>query len=210
MKIGILGSGNVGKALAKGFIAEGYDVMIGTRDPAAAKSKELKELGAQVGSFADTAQFAEIAVLCTQGTGTQNALNLAKSENLAGKVVIDVTNPLDLSSDKPQLSLGLNNSGGEEVQRWLPDSLVVKAFNSVGSALMYQPSYEHGEPTMFICGNNDEAKQSVRDILHLFGWDVVDMGDISSSRELESLCMLWVKYGQLNGTWNHAFKLLTH
>lgn len=208
MKIGILGSGDVGKELAKGFVAEGYDVMIGTRDPTAPKVKELKDLGAQVGTFEDTARFAELAVLCTQGTGTENALRLAGPENLAGKVVIDATNPLDLTTGKPQLSIGLTNSRGEEVQRWLADSHVVKAFNTVGHKLMYQPSYEHGEPTMFICGNDKDAKQSVRDILHLFGWDVVDMGDITSSRELEPLCMLWVKYGQLNGTWSHAFKLL--
>lgn len=209
MRVGILGSGDVGKALAIGFAAEGHEVMIATRDTTSQKAKDLeKELDVKVGNFSETAAYAELAVLCTAWVGTEEAIRLAGPEELATKVVVDATNPLDFSTGTPQLALGHTDSGGEQVQRWLENSQVVKAFNTVGHGLMYHPSYEHGEPTMFICGNKGDSKESVRDILHLFGWDVVDMGDITSSRELESLALLWVKYGRLNGTWTHAFKLL--
>jgi predicted dinucleotide-binding enzyme len=206
MKVGILGSGDVGKALARGFIAEGHTVTIATRDPDSQKAIELaEELGAVVGDFQTTAQFGELIVLCTAWSGTESALKLAGATNVAGKIVIDATNPLQ---NGPNLAIGHTDSGGEQIQRWLPDSLVVKAFNSVNNKLMYRPVLNNGPPTMFICGNNKPAKQKVSEILVGFGWEVTDIGDITGARELEPLCVLWVKYGQVTGGWSHAFKML--
>lgn len=210
MKVGILGSGDVGHALAKGFKAEGHEVMIATRDPASDKAEDLRsELsGITVSDFKSTAEFAEVVVLCTLWSGTENALGLADCENLKDKIVIDATNPLEFSIDGPKLAIGHTDSGGEQIQRWLSKSKVVKAFNSVGNARMYKPDFQEGTPTMFICGDDDDAKQQVTDILTSFGWETVDIGDITGARELEPLCMLWVKYGTHNDSWDHAFKLL--
>lgn len=211
MKVGILGSGDVGKALAKGFKAEGYDVMIATRNTDSEKAETLKkDLAVEVGNFAETAAFGELIVLATGWSGTEQALQLAEQQNLEGKVVIDVTNPLKFGDNGPELVIGHTNSGGEQVQRWLPKSQVVKAFNIVNNADMYKPSFEQGEPTMLIAGNEDSAKRQVLGILEQFGWEAIDIGDITVARELESLCMLWVKYGRKYGTWHHAFKLLTN
>lgn len=210
MKIGILGSGDVGKALARGFMAEGYDVVIATRDKDSDKAKQLaSDLQVAVGDFAETAAFGEIVVLCTKWDGTKNALDLAGQENLTGKVLIDTTNPLDFSEGFPPfLALGRTDSGGEQIQRWLPDTKVVKAFNIVGNQHMHKPDFPGGPPTMMIAGDDEEAKQPVKTILKSFGWETVDIGDISGSRELESLCILWVKYGRAKGTYDHAFKVL--
>ena len=208
MKVGILGSGDVGKALARAFTAEGYEVMIATRDPRSPKAKELAELGVEVGDFTQTADFGDFVVLCTLWSGTENAIQSARPDNLKNKLVIDTTNPLDFSGGGPSLSLGHTDSGGEQVQRWLPDSKVVKAFNIVGNQSMYKPQFEQGPPTMFICGNDKPSKQLVTDILSDFGWEVADIGDITGARELEPMCILWVKYGRLTGGWLHALKML--
>lgn len=142
-------------------------------------------------------------------TGVENALKLAGAENFAGKVVIDATNPLHYESGKlPALTIGHTDSAGEQVQRWLPSARVVKAFNSVGFAHMFKPDFPGGPPDMFICGNDDSAKQTVTGILKDFGWPTIDIGGIEGSRVLEPLCILWVGYGLRTGTWNHAFKLL--
>jgi predicted dinucleotide-binding enzyme len=206
MKVGILGSGDVGKALARGFIAEGYDVGIATRDPASQKAVELaQDVGVAVKDFRATAEFGELIVLCTAWSGTESALELAGNANLTGKIIIDATNPI---LDGPKLALGYNDSGGEQIQRWLPDSKVVKAFNSANNKLMYRPKLDSGPPTMFICGNDTAAKQKVSQILVQFGWEVADIGDITGARELEPLCILWVKYGRATGGWHHAYKML--
>ena len=210
MKIGILGSGDVGRALAKAFKSEGHSVTIATRDLHSPKAGELKELGVKVDTFANTAKFADVAVLCTLWTATEEAIKLIEPANLAGKVVIDVTNPLDTSQGMPpSLALSGNDSGGEQVQRWLKDSLVVKAFNSVGNEQMYKPSFGNVTPTMFYCGNDAGAKEIVKTIILEFGWEPLDVGDITSSRELEALCILWVKAGMASGNWANAFKLLS-
>jgi hypothetical protein len=212
MKIGLLGSGDVARALGLGFTARDHDVMIGTRDPAGAKAQALvAKLGsrARAGSFADAAEFAEVAVLATLWTGTENALRLAAADRLAGKVVIDATNPLDFSQGgPPRLALGHTDSGGEQVQRWLPRSRVVKCFNIVGNAHMVDPQFPGGPPDMFICGNDADAKRLVTDILRAFGWPAIDIGGIEGARLLEPLCILWVVHGIRAGSWNHAFKLL--
>jgi 8-hydroxy-5-deazaflavin:NADPH oxidoreductase len=212
MKVGILGTGEVGRALGIGFTARGRDVMIGARDGANPKAREwAKKAGprAQAGTFAEAAKFGELLVLATLWTGTENAIRLATPQAFAGKVVIDVTNPLVFKPNAPPaLALGHTDSGGEQVQRWLPDSRVVKAFNVVGHAHMVDPQFPGGPPDMFIAGNDAEAKRVVTGICQEFGWPAIDAGGIESARLLEPLCILWVNYAVRSGGWDHAFKLL--
>ena len=214
MKIGILGSGDVGRKLADGFIELGHQVKIGSRDPRQSKltewiDKHDKEK-ASSGTFADTASFGELVVLATLWTGTADAIRHADSRNFASKIVIDVTNPLDFSNGMPpRLALGHTDSAGETVQRMLPDSKVVKTFNIVGNPHMIHPDFPGGKPTMFICGNDDEAKKMVTDdILTRFGWETIDIGGIEGSRLLEPLALLWITHYFRTGNGNHAFKLL--
>ena len=212
MKIGIIGSGAVGRALGTGFANLGYEVKLGTRDVNQEKVKTwLTKTGPRVstGSFADAAAFGEILVLATSWSGTESALKLAEKKNLAGKVVIDVTNPLKVAAGgPPTLALGHTDSGGEQVQRWLAESHVVKAFNIIGNPFMVNPQFPGGPPDMFICGNNTRAKQSVTEILTAFGWSTIDLGGIESSRYLEPLAMVWIIYGFRTNSWSHALKLL--
>jgi len=150
-----------------------------------------------------------LIVLATQGVPNDAALRSAGAEKFRGKVVIDATNPLDSSKGfPPGLAVAGTDSGGEQVQRLLPGTEVVKAFNTVGSAHMFRPTFPGGPPDMFICGNSDGAKKKVAGILEQFGWGVIDLGGIQASRYLEPMCMAWVLYGARTNTWNHAFKLL--
>lgn len=212
MRIGILGTGDVGRALGNGFIALGHEVKMGSRE--ARNEKALawaKEAGAKAsaGTFAEAAKFGEAGVLALLWSGTENALRMAGPETFAGKVVIDATNPLIFPPNAaPELALGHKDSGGEQVQRWLPSARVVKAFNIVGNAHMFKPQFPGGPPDMFFCGNDAAAKQTVAGILKDFGWPCIDIGGIEGARLLEPLCILWVGYGIRTGTWNHAFKLL--
>ncbi|HET7176062.1 MAG TPA: NADPH-dependent F420 reductase [Gammaproteobacteria bacterium] len=212
MQVGILGSGGVGQALGLGFAKLGHEVKIGTREPESEKLRPwLAKAGkkASTGTFQDTARFADLAVLATLWSGTESALRLADPGNLARKVVMDVTNPLLFETNHPpRLALGYSDSGGEQVQRWLPHSKVVKAFNTVGSAHMVDPKFPGGPPDMFICGNDASAKQVVAGICKSFGWGVVDAGGMEGARLLEPMCMLWVHHGLQTGSWDHAFKLL--
>ncbi len=212
MKIGVLGTGEVGKTLGGAFVALGHEVKMGSRDARNEKAIAwAKELGpkASVGTFADAASFGEIIVLATQGVANDAALRSAGADRFRGKVVIDATNPLDNSKGfPPTLAVAGTDSGGEQVQRLLPGAEVVKAFNTVGSAHMFRPSFPGGPPDMFICGNSDGAKKKVAGILEQFGWGVIDVGGIQASRYLEAMCMVWVLYGARTDTWNHAFKLL--
>lgn len=212
MKIGVIGSGEVGRALATGFLSRGDDVMLSARD---AKKKEIVEWASKAGSakartgtFADAATFGEVIVLATSWSGTEGALKLAGIERLAGKVVVDVTNPLDTSGGPPRLALGHSDSGGEQIQRRLPKSKVVKAFNIINAALMVRPKFAGGPPDMFIAGNDAGAKAVVTQICTDFGWPTHDLGGIEGSRMLESLAMLWVTLGIRGLGWVHGFKLL--
>lgn len=209
MKVGIIGSGDVGKKLGDGFVGLGHQVKIGTRDVNKLAEWASKHgTHASTGSFADAARFGDIIVIATSWAGTASALEMADPQNMAGKVVIDVTNPLDFSTMPPTLAIGRTDSAGETVQRLLPAARVVKAFNIVGNPHMYKPSFSEGRPTMFICGNDDSAKKMVTDILTAFGWESVDIGGIEGSRLLEPLAMLWITYYFRTNTGNHAFKLL--
>jgi predicted dinucleotide-binding enzyme len=211
MKVGILGTGDVGRALGRGFVALGHDVKMGARqagnEKAVAFARGVGPRGSE-GTFADAAQFAEIVVLATLGVANENALTMAGSDALRGKVLIDTTNPLDFSTGGPKLATLRDDSGGEQVQRLVPDAHVVKAFNTVGNALMFRPELSGGPPDMFICGNNSEAKAKVGALLKDFGWGVVDIGGIEASRFLEAMCLVWVLCGLRTNTWTHAFKLL--
>jgi predicted dinucleotide-binding enzyme len=210
MKVGILGSGDVGRALARGFLGLGHPVKIGTREPGKlgdwlASAGE----GASAGTFNEAAKFGDLIVLATLGTGTEHALQMAGPENFHGKVVIDATNPLDFSGGMPpKLFVGHTDSLGERIQRWLPSARVVKAFNTVGNAFMVNPKFPGGPPDMFLCGNDESAKTLVSQICGHFGWGVIDIGGIEGSRYLEPMCLVWVLHGARTGSWSHAFKML--
>ncbi|HTF04978.1 MAG TPA: NAD(P)-binding domain-containing protein [Bacteroidia bacterium] len=209
-KIGILGSGIVGKVLGSGFIANGHEVMIGTRD--AAKLKEWQtSTGGKTGSFDEAAAFGEILVLAVKGSVASEALRLATEKNIAGKTIIDATNPIaDLPPQNGVLQYftEINRSLMERLQDEFTDAKFVKAYNSVGSAHMVNPDFGGVKPTMFICGNDDEAKKQVTAINTTFGWETSDMGKAEGARAIEPLCILWCIPGMLGGGWNHAFKLL--
>jgi 8-hydroxy-5-deazaflavin:NADPH oxidoreductase len=214
MKVGILGSGNVGRVLGAGFREQGHAVMLGSRDPNKPEVQQWlgKDAGASAGTFEQTAQFGDLLVLATLGRGAVEAVKLAGPKNLAGKTIIDATNPI---ADAPPVdgvlvyTTGPNESLGEQVQDAAPGAHVVKAFNSVGAARMIHPKYEDGPPTMFLCGNDAAAKKQVEDVIRSFGWEPFDCGTIKSARALEPLCMLWCIPGFRQNLWTHAFKLLT-
>lgn len=211
MRIGILGTGAVGQTLGAGLAALGHAVKIGTREPGRDKVREWvgRTARASAGSFAEAAAFSDLAVLATNWGGTENAIALAVPANLAGKVVIDVTNPLTFGPDGVSLAIAHSDSGGEQVQRWLPEARVVKAFNAVNAAHMVQPQFPGGAPDLFICGNDGEAKRAVTELATTLGWPgSIDIGGIERSRLLEPLALLYIHLGVTTGDWNHAFKLL--
>jgi 8-hydroxy-5-deazaflavin:NADPH oxidoreductase len=211
MKVGVLGSGDVGKTLAAGFVKHGHDVMIGTREPSKLADWSRQHAPARVGSFAEAASFAELAVLSVKGSVAAEAVRAAGAGTLAGKPVIDTTNPI---ADAPpehgvlRFFTRLDESLMERLQSEFLQVHFVKAFNSVGSARMVNPVYAAGRPTMFICGNDAKSKQTVTGILDQFGWETADMGSIEAARAIEPLCMLWCIPGFLRNQWTHAFKLL--
>lgn len=212
MKVGILGSGDVAKALAAGFLQHEHEVTLGTRSPEKLASWVAAHPKARVASFADSAQSAELVVLAVKGSASADALRAAGAENIAGKVVIDATNPI--TDDPPDHGVlrfftDINKSLLERLQKEFPSALLVKAFSCVGSAQMVNPQFAGGKPTMFICGDDASAKQKVRQILDQFGWETADMGHAPSARAIEPLCMLWCARGFLQNQWKHAFKLLT-
>jgi predicted dinucleotide-binding enzyme len=212
MKIGILGTGDVGQALGRGFLQLGHEVKMGSRQAGSERVRAwVAKMGGRTseGTFAEAASFADLAVLATLWSGTENVIRMADPKNLAGKVVIDATNPLVFTPNAPpSLALGHTDSGGEQVQRWLPQSRVVKCFNIVGHAHMVHPDFPGGPPDMFLCGNDAGAKKTVTEICQAFGWPVIDIGGIEGARLLEPICILWVLYGIRTNSWTHAFKLL--
>ncbi|MDR6567742.1 hypothetical protein SAMN05660461_4578 [Chitinophaga ginsengisegetis] len=217
MKIGILGSGPVGLTLGKGLIQAGHHVTIGTRNPARESLQQwIKKQGKQAmaGTFRQASEFGELLLICTSWAGTQKAIEAAGIWNFKNKTVVDVTNPLDGKgpdeSGRLTFTIGHNNSAGEQIQAWLPpDANVVKALSCIGHEKMLLPDFKEGAPTMFIAGNNNDAKREVTNLLHQIGWlDVADMGKIEMSRSIEPLSILWAAYGFLNDSTGHAFKLL--
>jgi 8-hydroxy-5-deazaflavin:NADPH oxidoreductase len=213
MKIGIIGSGIVGQVLAKAFTAEGHQVTMGTRDITKEHIVKFHEENQEIdiATFNDTARFGNLLVLATSGYFAADAVNLAGAENFAGKVIIDATNPI--TNTPPENGVlkfftSFDESLMERLQKMAPHGKWVKAFNSVGNSLMYKPQLEGGTPTMFICGDDDNAKQTVKEILTAFGWETEDMGKATAARAIEPLCMLWCIPGFLNNDWKHAFKVL--
>lgn len=212
MKVAILGTGDVGKAIGRGFIALGHEVCMGSRsasnEAAAAWVASQGERACQ-GTFEEAARFGELIVLATLGSANAAVLEQAGAENLAGKVLWDTTNPLDFSKGfPPSLSVGHTDSGGEQVQRQVPGARVVKVFNTVGNALMFRPQLPGGPPDMFIGGDDADAKATTTALLADFGWNTIDLGGIVMSRYLEPMCPVWVISAAKGNHWMQAFKLL--
>ena len=211
VNIGILGSGDVGKTLAKGFLKYDYQVMIGSDH--VEKLEEFKKENSKVetGTFEQSAQWADLVVLCVKGTVAEKIVEKTKT-NLFGKIVVDTTNPIaDAPPENGVLKFftSLEESLMERLQKIAPDVQFVKALNSIGSGLMINPDFGDSiKPTMFICGNNEDAKNTVSEILQKFGFEVEDVGKVESARAIEPLCILWCIPGFLKNEWAHAFKLL--
>jgi predicted dinucleotide-binding enzyme len=201
----------VGQVLAKAFKNEGYDVMLGTRNTSKAEVVKFNdETGIDIGTFDETAKYGDLLVLATKGDCAEEAITLAGLDNIGNKVVIDTTNPIAAAPPTngvlPYFT-SLDGSLMERLQKFAPKAKFVKAFNSVGNNLMYKPKLS-STPTMFICGNDEEAKQTVTKILSSFGWETEDMGKAEAARAIEPLCMLWCIPGLIKNDWVHAFKLL--
>jgi 8-hydroxy-5-deazaflavin:NADPH oxidoreductase len=209
-KISVLGSGTVGEVLANGFLKHGYAVMRGSREVGKLAEWQQGKTNASVGTFAQAAAFGEIVVLAVKGSAAESVVGALASE-LAGKVVIDATNPIN---DKPpqngMLSFftSLEDSLMERLVALAPTAHFVKAFSSVGNPSFVNPDFGGQLPTMFICGNDAGAKAAVTEILGQFGWESADMGVAAAARVIEPLCILWCIPGMLHNQWTHAFKLL--
>ena len=209
-KVGILGSGDVGKALVVGFQKYGHQVVVGSDHPEKLAEFKKANPAAEIATFQDAARSCEIIVLCVKGTAAEKVVEQVKDE-LTGKTVIDATNPI---SDAPpqngvlKFFTGLDESLMERLQKSVPGARFVKALNSIGAPFMVNPDFGGIKPTMFICGNDDGAKKKTTEILEKFGFEVVDMGKAESARAIEPLSMLWCIPGFLRNEWSHAFKLL--
>jgi hypothetical protein len=185
--------------------------MVGPRDKAKLAEWQHEHPKAQVGSFSETAAFGEVLALGVKGSIAADVLRMAGSANLDGKLVMDACNPI---ADAPpvngvlKLFTKFDDSLMERLQREFPKAHFVKAFNSVGNGQFVDPQYKGGPPTMFICGNDENAKATTARILDQFGWETADMGTVEAARAIEPLCMLWCILGFTKNEWTHAFKLL--
>jgi predicted dinucleotide-binding enzyme len=208
----VLGSGQVGQVLADGLLKHGHEVMRGSRDPKKlAEWKEKAGPKGHAGTFAEAAKWGESVLLAVKGNAAESALELAGLANLAGKTVMDATNPIaDAAPENGVLKFftDLNESLMEKLQKKAPEAHFVKAFSCVGNALMIDPKLPGGPPTMFICGNHEGAKAETTKLLTQLGWETADMGLATSARAIEPLCMLWCIPGMRQNSWMHAFKLL--
>ncbi len=214
MEIGVLGTGAVGAAIGAKLAQLGHQVKMGSRDAGNVKATAWAAqagANASVGTFSDAAAFGKILFNCTSGQGALSALNLAGSANLKGKLLIDVSNPLDFSKGMPPtLTVCNTDSLGEQIQRSYPEAKVVKTLNTVNAFLMVEPSKLAGDHSMFLCGNDEGAKGQAREILtSWFGWkDVIDLGDITNARGTEMILPLWVRlYGHFKSP-NFNFQIV--
>jgi predicted dinucleotide-binding enzyme len=212
MKVGIIGSGDVGQALGSGFIKLGHPVRLGSRtakNPATQAWSTRTGAPASAGTFSEAAEFGELLVIATRGMAALEAVQIAGPDHFHDKVVIDVTNPLVFKEgEPPSLGVGFTDSLGEQIQRALPTAKVVKAFNVVGHAHFFRPHFPGGPPDMFYCGNDAAAKATVGGILHDFGWNSIDVGGIEGARFLEPVSLLWVSVAMRLGSWDIALKML--
>jgi hypothetical protein len=207
MKIGVLGTGTVGRTIATRLVAIGHEVTMGSRtadnEQAADWVGEAGDRAAQ-GTFADAAAFGEIVFNCTAGVASLEALGSVPGEDLAGKILVDVANPLDFSRGMPPtLSVSNDDSLGEQIQRKLPDTRVVKTLNTVNANVMVDPGRVPGEHDLFVCGNDADAKAEVSELLESFGWTrerIVDLGDITGARAMEMYLPLWLRLFGTFGT----------
>lgn len=207
MNIGVLGTGVVGRSIATRLVELGHVVALGTRDPANPVAQEWlarvgTARGARVATFADTAAHGAMVINATSGAASIAALKLAGERNLHGKVLLDVANPLDFSQGMPPtLSVANTDSLGEQIQRSFPEVKVVKSLNTVNVEVMIHPQRLPGEHTMFVAGDDAEAKATVADLLRSFGWrSILDIGGIQAARGMEAYVLLWVTLRATQGT----------
>lgn len=211
-KVAVLGTGVVGQVLADGFLEHGDEVVRGSRTPEKLAEWQAKAgPRASIGTFADAVRNADLVVLAVKGAAAEEVVRLAGPEALAGKTVIDTTNPI---ADAPPTNgmlhffTTLEDSLMERLQRLAPEARFVKAFSCVGNAFMVNPDFGGVKPTMFICGNDADAKRRVQGVLERFGWEWEDLGGVEGARAIEPLCILWCAPGFLRGQWGHAYKVL--
>src|SRR5438093_9364797 len=200
MRVGVLGTGSVGRTIGTKLVGLGHNVTMGSRSATNERAAEWAGsagAGASHGTFADAAAFAELVFNCTSGTVSLEALGAAGEENVFGKVLVDVSNPLDFSKGRPPtLSVCNDDSVGEQIQRAFPDAKVVKALNTMNAAIMVDPASIPGDHDVFMCGNDDGAKAQVAELLQSFGWPaerIVDLGDITAARGTEMYLPLWLR-----------------
>ncbi len=210
MKIGIIGSGGVAQTLGAAYAEKGHEVKLGSRDSGKlAEWVEKTRNGVSAGSFAEAAEFGKVVFLGVLGTAAGEALELAGHDNLKGKTLVDLTNPLDFSGGTPpKFTATFGDSLGERVQRAVPEANVVKAFNSIGAAIMVDPKFGADTATLLIAGNDEAAKAEATKLIKEFGWDVEDLGGIDQAFFLEAFASIWINYGFKNNHWTHAFKFL--
>lgn len=211
MHYGIIGSGMVAQSLAKGLLKYGHRVTVGSRDAEKRSALSHQLPGIETADFAATAQNADALILAVKGSAALEALGQCGAENMAGKLVIDATNPIEAAPPQNgvlRFFTQLDDSLMERLQNAYPEVHFVKAFNSIGNAHMVDPDFGAEKPSMFICGNDAPSKATTRVLLEQFGWEVEDLGSVTSARAIEPLCMLWCIPGMLEGRWNHAFRLL--
>lgn len=213
MKLGVIGSGTVGRVLASAFLTEGYEVMLSSRNSDKPELQEWKKANSSgvTGNFAEAAAFGDILVLAVKGTQASAALALCDPASFHHKLIIDATNPIaDAAPVDGVLSYftDLRLSLMEQLQQAHPQARFVKAFSCVGNAMMYKPDYQGIRPTMFVCGNDADARLQVSQILDRFGWETADMGVAAAARFIEPLAGLWCIPGFRHNQWTHAFHLL--
>ncbi|HJW29020.1 MAG TPA: NAD(P)-binding domain-containing protein, partial [Saprospiraceae bacterium] len=211
-KIGIIGSGVVGVALANGLHKHGYAITLGTND--AEKYEDLKsktQHQVEVGSFEQAARSSDLLVLAVKGSAAEEIVRALGNDLLRGKTILDTTNPI---KEGPPTNgvlsyfTSLDESLMERLQRLAPDALFVKCFSCVGNVFMVDPNFGGAKPSMFICGNDEDAKTRTRHLLDEIGWETEDMGKVEAARAIEPLCILWCIPGMIRGQWMHALKLL--
>jgi len=213
MKAAVLGTGAVGNAIGSKLIELGHQVMMGSRTSTNEKAQAFaaKHNGnARAGTFNHAAEFGEIVFNCTAGVGSIEALKQAGEHNLNGKIIVDISNPLDFSNGMPpSLTISNTNSLGEEIQKTFPLAKVVKTLNTLANQIMINPaSINEGNHNVFICGNDAEAKLKVKEILKSFGWiesNILDLGDITSARGTEMYLPMWLRI--FMSTNNGAFNI---
>ena len=214
-KIAVFGTGVVGKTIGTKLIKSGYEVMMGSRTVTNEKAIAWVDANgkhASAGSFADAAAFGEIIFNCTKGEAALEIFKQAGIENFKNKIIVDVSNPLDFSKGMPPSlvpEFTNTNSLGETIQKLLPDADVVKTLNMVNYEVMVDPAKSGGDATMFISGNDADAKEKVKAILNQFGWkDIIDLGDITTARGTEMLLPIWLRIYMATGNGYFAFKIV--